>query len=374
MKIAILIAGGVDRSGVKRVVPCLLWLIERLVREGDEVHVFVFRTEPYPGTWQLCGATVHNAGSRHSLRGMFLQVVAEHRRAPFDIIHTTLSIWANLVGVLCGKILKIPSLVYFANTELVSIEDIRTTRSSLMGRIYLRLVVMGADRILAQSEHIVRQARALNIPATRVPFGVALDRWPPASPRPRDSRACAKLLHVGSIIPIRDHDMLLDTATHLKASGVAFEIDAIGDDVLRNDAVRRRAEALGLSDQIRFHGFLPHHEMRPFFERADLLIVTSRHEAGPIVALEAAVAGVPVVGTNVGHLAEWAPLAARVVEPRDSAGLARAIVDLLSDDDARIALAMRAQKLAIAEHADITAREFRRVYTEMINIYHARRR
>lgn len=168
--------------------------------------------------------------------------------------------------------------------------------------------------------------------------------------------------------------MLLDTATHLKASGVAFEIDAIGDDVLRNGDARRRAEALGLSHRIRFHGFLPHHELRPFFERADLLIVTSRHEAGPIVALEAAVAGVPTVGTNVGHLAEWAPMAARVVQPRDSAGLAHAIIDLLSDDEARIELAQRAQKLAIAEHADISTAQFRRVYTEMSRISDARRR
>ncbi|HJU08552.1 MAG TPA: glycosyltransferase family 4 protein, partial [Rhodanobacteraceae bacterium] len=342
MKIAMLVAGGLDRSGVERVVPCLLWLIERLVRGGDEVHVFVFRTEPQPGTWRLCGATIHNAGRKHSAKGMFSQVIAEHRRAPFDVIHTS-SVVADLIGVLCGKILKIPSLIYFGNTELISIEDIPTARSSWLGRAYLRLAVMGADRILAQSEHIVRQARAFNITATRVPLGVALDKWPPASPRPRDTRRSARLLHVGSIIPIRDHDMLLDTAAHLKSSGVAFEIDAIGDDVLRNDSARRRAEALGLSDRIRFHGFLPHHELRPFFERADLLIVTSRHEAGPIVALEAAVCGVPVVGTNVGHLAEWAPMAARVVEPRDSAGLARAIIDLLSDDDARIELAGRAQ-------------------------------
>jgi glycosyltransferase involved in cell wall biosynthesis len=305
---------------------------------------------------------------------MFLQVIAEHRRAPFDVIHTTFSVLANLIGVLCGKILKVPSLIYFGNTELIRIEDIHTARSSWRGRTFLRLAVMGADRIIAQSEPVVAQARELNISTTRVPFGVALDRWPPASPRPRDSRAPARLLHVGAIVPIKDHDMLLDAVAYLSANGIAFKIDIVGEDVARNDTVRRRAEALGLADKIEFHGFLPHHEMRPFFERADLLIVTSRHEAGPIVALEAALAGVPTVGTNVGHLAEWAPLAARVVEPRDSVGLARSIIDLLSDDDARLGLARRAQKLAMAEHADITTRQFRRVYTEMTKIFDTRHR
>ncbi len=37
------------------------------------------------------------------------------------------------------------------------------------------------------------------------------------------------------------------------------------------------------------------------------MIISSRHEAGPLAVLEAAVKGVPTVGTAVGHIAEWAP-------------------------------------------------------------------
>jgi glycosyltransferase involved in cell wall biosynthesis len=173
------------------------------------------------------------------------------------------------------------------------------------------------------------------------------------------------LLHVGSIVPVKDHSMLLDTALALRTAGIAFEIDVIGEDVGRDKAVQRQASALGLANQVCFHGFVPHSDLRPYFDRADLLIVTSRHEAGPLVELEAAVAGVPVVGTNVGHLAEWAPFAARVVDPRDSSALARAIIELLSDEDARIALASRAQERALAEDADATSRRFRDLYREM---------
>ena len=36
---------------------------------------------------------------------------------------------------------------------------------------------------------------------------------------------------------------------------------------------------------------------------ADLFWLTSRHEAGPVAVLEAAVAGVPTVGTAVGQVA-----------------------------------------------------------------------
>lgn len=365
MKIAILTSGGVDRGGEERVIPCLLWLIERLVQAGDEVHVFSLYQEPEPGTWPLRGATVHNAGSRQPARQMFRQLLAEHRRAPFQVIHASWSLIANLVGVMAGKVLGVPSLVYLGNTELAEIPDIPTPQASLQQRALLRLAVMTADRVATQSAPMVRQAERKGISAIRLPFGVALDRWPAAPPRFRAPNRPARLLHVGSIIPVKDHAMLLEAAASLRARGVDFEIDVIGEDVAGDGVVRLQAEAQGLAGRVRFHGFLPHNAMRPYFERADLHLVTSRHEAGPLVALEAAVAGVPTVGTSVGHLEEWSPLAARVVAPRDSAALCQAIVELLSDDGARLALAARAQERALAEDADVASRRFREVYAEM---------
>ena len=55
MKIAIVLPGGVDRSGEVRVIPAFLALIERLARR-HEIHVFALRQESRPGTWQLAGA------------------------------------------------------------------------------------------------------------------------------------------------------------------------------------------------------------------------------------------------------------------------------------------------------------------------------
>jgi hypothetical protein len=45
MRIALVVPGGVDRSGRERVIPILLWLIERLARRHT-VHAFVLRHYP----------------------------------------------------------------------------------------------------------------------------------------------------------------------------------------------------------------------------------------------------------------------------------------------------------------------------------------
>src|SRR5215469_14611944 len=102
MKIALITPGGVDRSGETRVIPCLLWLIERLARSGDDVHVFALRQQSERGQWPLLGAIVHNAGGADTLtRGArtLLDLRNENRKSPFDVIH---ALWAVPQGVLAA--------------------------------------------------------------------------------------------------------------------------------------------------------------------------------------------------------------------------------------------------------------------------------
>src|SRR3954447_16760842 len=61
MRIGLVVTGGVDRSGRERVVPTLLWLIERLARR-HEVHVFALHYYRDPCTYPLAGALVHDVG------------------------------------------------------------------------------------------------------------------------------------------------------------------------------------------------------------------------------------------------------------------------------------------------------------------------
>ncbi len=211
---------------------------------------------------------------------------------------------------------------------------------------------------------MLEQARRLGIDAERLTFGVDLDRWPPLPPRPRPPGRTARLLFVGSLNRVKDPSTLLRAAARLRRTGRAFRLDIVGEDTL-GGAVQREARIAGLEDAVHFHGFLPHARLRPLMERADLLVVSSRHEADPIALLEAAVAGVPAVGTAVGHLAEWAPDAALVAPVGDADALARAVAALLDDDARRVSVAARAQARALALDADRTAREVLSAYAAL---------
>jgi glycosyltransferase involved in cell wall biosynthesis len=366
MKLAILLHGGVDRSGEQHVIHAFLWLIERLVR-NHEVHIFSFNQEPEPGEWDLLGARVHNVGTvRGWRRRLFNSFAAEHRTAPFQLIHAIFS-WGAIYAALLGARHRLPVLYHAEGGDLVGLMDIGFgSRCTARGRITQRAAIRGAKRVSVPSTYMQRLAADLGIDAEVVPIGIALDKWPPSSPRPRDTDRPARLLHVGDLRKVKGQDVLLAAANLLHDDGLDFVLDIVGLDTM-NGALERSPDATALGDKLRFHGHLGRDDLRALMLEADVLLISSRHEGGPFVLLEAALAGVPTVGTSVGHVVEWAPRAAVAVPIGDAESLARETEALLADEPRRLDIAAEAQRRAIAIDADYTASAFERIYDELVN-------
>ena len=365
MKLALFVPGGVDRSGEHHVVPALLWLVERLARRHD-VHVYAREQEPLPGDWPLLGAKVHNIGTAAGLRRrLYDAFAAEHARAPFDVAHGIFG-WGGTWAALLGKRHEIPVVYHVAGGELVDLRDINYgMRATLRGRVASDVALRGARRVTVASGPMRQQARARGVAAEIVPLGVALDRWPPLAPRPRDPAAPLRILHVGDLRPVKDQATLLAAVIALRESGIDAELDVCGLDTLAG-SLQRSAPAMALGTALRWHGHAGRAIVRRMMECADVLAVTSRHEAGPVVVLEAAVAGVPTAGTAVGHIADWAPDAAIATPVGDARALAAALASLARDDRRRLRIAAEAQRRAIAADADHTASEFERIYDELV--------
>jgi glycosyltransferase involved in cell wall biosynthesis len=359
-----IVPGGVDRSGEYRVIPCLLWLIERLARV-HELHVFALRQERQPSTYPLLGATVHNVGARFAPARAVLSVLAEHKRRPFDVLHAFWAAHPGVVAALVGKLVSRPVVVHVTGGDLAAIRDIRY---GLCARPYgpalLRFATRRATRVTVPSEFIRSKALALGIAAERMPVGVATDKWPPREPRRRIVGELARLLHVADLNLVKDQITLLRAMAHLRRAGVDFHLDVVGFDTL-GGRVQRVADECGVSDCVTFHGFLPHSQLRPLVERAHLLVVSSRHEADPIVVMEAAMTGVPTVGTAVGHVADWAPSAAVAVPVQDHGALAREILALLNHEPRRLRIATCAKTRVEREDADWTAQRVLQLYESL---------
>jgi glycosyltransferase involved in cell wall biosynthesis len=255
--------------------------------------------------------------------------------------------------------------VHVAGGELVALGDIEYGGClSLRGRILQSAVLRHATRVTAASRAMCDLVARHGARAQRVPLGVDLQRWPQRPPLRRPSGEQPRLVHVASLNRVKDQGTLLRALRALADRGCDFHLDVVGEDTLGGQ-IQALANELGVAGRIRFHGFLPQRELRHVVEAAHLAVVSSRHEAGPLVVLESAAVGVPTVGTAVGHIAEWSPQAAVAVPCLEPHALAAALERVLADEDFRLMLAAEAQRRVQREDAEHTARTFAELYVDL---------
>jgi glycosyltransferase involved in cell wall biosynthesis len=366
MKVALVVPGGVDRSGEYRVIPALLALIERLAAH-HELQVFALHQEPAPGAWDLLGARIHNIGCGATRARAIRAILREHRTSPFDLVQSFFSGACGLIAVAAARVLGVPSVVHVAGGEPVRLPDIRYGgRLTWRGRLQERVVRAGATALTAASAPQLELLARLGAAARRVPLGVdCVQTWPARAPVARREDEPARLLQVASLNRVKDQPTLLRALAQLAQGPYAFHMDIVGEDTLAG-AIQRLAHELGLTDRVRFHGFLTQRQILPLMQAAHVLVVSSRHEAGPVAVLEAAALGVPTVGTAVGHVVEWAPEAALAVPVGCGQSLAAALRQVLSDEPLRLRLARAAWTRAVWEDADYTAGCFEAIYKELV--------
>lgn len=370
MKIALIVTGGLHPSGREQMVPSFLWLIERLSRT-HEVHAFALRHLQDPATYSLAGATIHDLGRP---KGPWLQWKALRRaliaNGPFDVIH---GFWAEPAGVLAsiaGRRLGAPTLVTCDTGEFTTLPDIDYgLQARTRGRGLIALICRLATSVHVTTRYMETLAGLRGCSVVRIPIGVDLARV--TAPAARVAGPPWNLLQVASLNRVKDQ------ITLIRALAIAREIldvrlDLVGEDTLSGE-ILDHAASLGLSDEVSLHGFVPHDELGTFHRSAHLYVQSSRHEGGGIAVLEAAAAGLPIVGTRVGHVSDLAPDGAVAVPPADPSALAAAIVRLLQSPQERSDIAQVAREFAVSHDADWTAREFIALYASLAQARTAQR-
>ena len=154
----------------------------------------------------------------------------------------------------------------------------------------------------------------------------------PSSPDATD------LLFVGELRRLKGVDVLIAALATLAREGRKVSATIVGEGSDRS-AFEAQAATEGLSQSIRFVGAMP---ARSAFARGKLLVVPSRAESLPYIVLEGAAAGIPILATRVGGIAEiFGPDACALIAPGDPGALARALAQTLGDPGAAASLAQR---------------------------------
>jgi glycosyltransferase involved in cell wall biosynthesis len=111
---------------------------------------------------------------------------------------------------------------------------------------------------------------------------------------------------VGRLAPIKRVDILLRAVAHARGAGARIRLAVVGDGELR-ETLEAHAAELGLSEAVTFLGF--RRDLPQVAAACDLAVLSSDNEGIPVALIEAAAAGKPAIGTDVGGVSDVVPRA-----------------------------------------------------------------
>jgi len=365
------VPGGVDppdAPGTPRVIPFVHHLVRSLAVAHD-VRVIAVGHDPQPGEWQLFGAPVTNVPVGRHDKADIARVLATvpslaGRGGRPDVVH---GLWANLPGlaaVVAARRWRRPAVVSVCGGEFAAHPDIAYGGGLANGTRRLALAATrSATAVTVATDWMYAHVRAAGAPVTDiVPLGADAELFTPAPMA--DPFA---LVHVAGLNRVKDQDLLLHAMALVVAQEPRATLTIAGGDTLDGHHARLAA-GLGLAEHVQFRGHVEHAALRTVLQGKALHLLTSRHDAGPLAVVEAAACGVPTVGTDVGHVHDFAALAtpaAVAVRDRSPAALADAVLAVLREPTRRAALAAAGLQWAAAHDAAHTAATFEQLYRRL---------
>ncbi|WP_295458806.1 glycosyltransferase family 4 protein [uncultured Thiodictyon sp.] len=208
--------------------------------------------------------------------------------------------------------------------------------------------------------------RRLGIPTERVTIifnGVPDPGWrsdtratPASAGREPEPKPC-KLLALGELGPRKGTPEILSALATPDLQQRAWVATLAGNGLVAH--YRAQLRGLGLATRVSLPGWLGADEARGLLAQSDILLLPSRWEGLPIAILEAMAAGVAVIATPVGAVADAITNGETglLTAPGDVSALAEAIVQLIDDPKLRSRLVLAARKrferlFSIARTAD----------------------
>jgi len=169
---------------------------------------------------------------------------------------------------------------------------------------------------------------------------------------------CKVVGFVGRLEPVKGPDLFLEVVRKANSNlrfvlvGTGSMFDQLAQQIV-DSALGNRVAMLGEVE-----------DARPYIEALDVVALTSRHEGTPMVVLEAASAGVPVVAFNVGGVSDLLRecMGPSLVPVRNTRKFAVAIQDLLARDNIQDEAKEWGTKLAFQLNPQAVLAAYKEVY------------
>ena len=338
MKICFLV-GTLARGGAEKQ---LVFMLQALQNSGITAEILCLtKGEPYEEQIESAGFNVKFVGTSKNQLARFWKIVRALRESRADIIQSS-HFYTNLYAGAAGRLLKISSIGAVRSDLVYEIESHKLT-----GRWQVSL----PDILVTNSDAARRRLIERRVDPAKIEFVRNVVETENGSCN-GNSRPELKILFAGRLDKNKRPERFVRLASILTEqfphSGLQFQVAGDGE---KREELEKTAELLGLTaDKLMFFGDCG--DLRPIYDRADILVSTSDREGTPNVVLEAMAHGLPVVATAVGGTKEILDATrGLLVEPGDEEALVKATADLISSEDLRIRLGTEGRRYVRENHS-----------------------
>jgi glycogen(starch) synthase len=317
-----------------------------LRRRGYEIAVVCSHgTAALPDEEERAGIVVHRFPIRAALANNDLEVLGKiatriaalKRTFRADVVHLNFAGPSTWLHFLTSRAASTPLVVAFRG-----VPDQPTVPVTLLAQ-----ATTSAAWVVGVS-HAVLDSVLESFPdvATRTSVIYKAFKDPAVAPAPIPFEA-PRLLCQGRLVEEKCFHLAVDAMPWVLAMFPDAWLDIAGDGPER-DRLERRVSSLGLESATSFHGWVSPDAVPGLLNETTLLVMPSRTEGLPGVAIQAAQMGRPVVATRVGGSSEVVAHGetGMLVENGNSEALGEAICSLLGDPGATKAMGERARRRA----------------------------
>lgn len=369
-----------------------------LVGAGERATVLTRRgSADWPARETLDGIEVVRVGPAGPSRtGKYLMVPAVLRgilrsARGHDVVVVRGTRVLGLPGLLAARLAGLPAVMQpEINGELdgTAFTWGKAWAEAPLGRV-VRLGVAARNLWLRDAEAFVAMSRRIRdemlgagVEPARVwllPHGVDTDRFHPVS-TDAQSEMRRRLglprgvvfVYTGRLLRGKGLECLLEAFAAVAAIRPEAHLLLVGSgdgqSLSIEESLRSRASEASLAGRITFAGRVD--RVEDWLQAADVFVFPSEFEALGISLVEAAACGLAAIGSRTGGIVDVIEdgRSGLLVEPNDTAGLARALARLADDGEARSAMGCRARQLALGgfDGRDSVAR-YRALFAEVAN-------
>lgn len=233
-----------------------------------------------------------------------------------------------------------------------------------------RLALARADLITSSSAFMLDHLRALaplGAGIVQVPFGVDTRLFSPA-PEPHSDGGAIRIGFVKSLHWKYGPETLIRSMPEVVRTVPKARLIMVGRGPL-DERLRNLCAELGVTDHVKFVGFVPNEEVPHVMRDIDIFVNSSVvPESFGVAVLEASACGVPVVATHVGGVDEVCrkDQTGLMIPPGGAQPLADAIIHLALDPELRRSLGQAGRKFVVenyqwSDNVDAMLRQLRRL-------------